>query len=98
VVNLTGQNKEIADNAVKDPTIMAEIKATLEDEVKISELIDSLLEKNESPRQNICQLIQRAWYMILIKQQNLIVLIQLLVSKPHNLNSIENNLYFKIKF
>jgi hypothetical protein len=44
-VNLTGQNKEIADNAVKDPTIMAEIKATLEDEVKISELIDSLLEK-----------------------------------------------------
>jgi hypothetical protein len=33
-INLTGQNKEIADNAVKDPTIMAEIKATLEDEVK----------------------------------------------------------------
>jgi hypothetical protein len=42
---ITGQNKEIADNAVKDPTIMAEIKATLEDEVKISELIDSLLER-----------------------------------------------------
>jgi outer membrane protein OmpA-like peptidoglycan-associated protein len=43
-VGLTGQNKAMAQDAVKNATTMAQIKATLEDENKVAELSD-LLEK-----------------------------------------------------
>lgn len=44
-VGLTGQNKIIAQDAVKNETTMAQIKATLEDEGKLSELVDALKTK-----------------------------------------------------
>jgi outer membrane protein OmpA-like peptidoglycan-associated protein len=43
-VGLTGQNKAMAQDAVKNASTMAQIKATLEDENKVAELSD-LLEK-----------------------------------------------------
>jgi len=44
-VGLTGQNKIQAQDAVKNATTMAQIKATLEDENKLGELVDALKTK-----------------------------------------------------
>jgi flagellar motor protein MotB len=44
-VGLTGQNKILAQNAVKNDKTMADIKSTLEDESKIKELVVLLKEK-----------------------------------------------------
>lgn len=44
-VGLTGQNKIMGQNAVKNDSTMAQIKSTLEDEVKIGELVDALKAK-----------------------------------------------------
>ena len=44
-VGLTGQNKLIAQDAVKNAQTMSQIKSTLEDSTKIGELVDLLKEK-----------------------------------------------------
>jgi len=44
-VGLTGQNKAIAQDAVKNAQTMAQVKATLEDESKTKELVDAMKEK-----------------------------------------------------
>ena len=44
-VGLTGQNKLIAQDAVKNANTMAQVKATLEDEDKTKELVDAMKEK-----------------------------------------------------
>ena len=44
-VGLTGQNKEVAEEALKDPETMNKIKSTLEDENSLEELVDALKEK-----------------------------------------------------
>ena len=44
-INLTGLNKELAENALADKTTMSEIKHTLESPEKIKELINTLAEK-----------------------------------------------------
>lgn len=44
-VGLTGQNKAMAQDAVKNETTMAQIKSTLEDETKTGELVDALKAK-----------------------------------------------------
>lgn len=44
-IGLTGQNKVIAQDAVKNATTMSQIKSTLEDEGKIGELVDALKAK-----------------------------------------------------
>ena len=44
-VGLTGQNKAIAQNAVKNAETMSQIKSTLEDETKLKELVDAFKEK-----------------------------------------------------
>lgn len=51
-VGLTGQNKEIADEAIKNPETMAKIKSTLEDENSLEELIDALKEKGMKNPEN----------------------------------------------
>ena len=47
-VRLTGQNKLIATNVIKDSKVMSDIKNTLEDEDKTKELIDAFKEKGMS--------------------------------------------------
>ena len=44
-VGLTGMNKAVAQDAVKNAQTMAQIKATLEDETKTAELVDLLKQK-----------------------------------------------------
>lgn len=44
-VGLTGQNKAIAQDAVKNATTMSQVKATLEDTAKTQELVDAMKEK-----------------------------------------------------
>lgn len=44
-VNLSGLNKEIAEKALKDKTIMNKVVSTLENDEKINELISNLEEK-----------------------------------------------------
>lgn len=44
-LNLSGQNKELAQNAVKSDNIMAQIKSTLEDETKTKDLAKAFGEK-----------------------------------------------------
>ena len=44
-VGLTGQNKDVAEEALKDPETMNKIKTTLEDENSLEELVDALKEK-----------------------------------------------------
>jgi hypothetical protein len=44
-VKLTGRNEIVGNEAIKNESIMAEIKATLEDENKLGELVDALTAK-----------------------------------------------------
>lgn len=44
-VNLSGLNKEIAEKALKDKTIMNKVVSTLENDEKINELVSNLEEK-----------------------------------------------------
>jgi flagellar motor protein MotB len=55
-VGLTGQNKVMAQDAVKNATTMAQIKATLEDEGKVGELVDALKTKGmKDPETKLAQ-------------------------------------------
>ena len=47
-VGLSGQNKAIAQDALKNEETMSQIKSTLEDENKLGELVDALKEKGMS--------------------------------------------------
>lgn len=44
-VKLSGQNEFVAKNALKDAKILSDVKHTLEDDGKIKDLIDSMVEK-----------------------------------------------------
>ena len=55
-VGLTGQNKAVAQNAVKNSETMAQIKATLEDSSKTAELVDLLKQKGmKDPESKLAQ-------------------------------------------
>lgn len=55
-VGLTGQNKAMAQDAVKNASTMAQIKATLEDEEKVGELVDALKTKGmKDPESKLAQ-------------------------------------------
>jgi len=55
-VGLTGQNKAMAQDAVKNATTMAQIKSTLEDEGKVGELVDALKTKGmKDPESKLAQ-------------------------------------------
>jgi hypothetical protein len=51
-VKLTGQNKIVGDEAVKNEDIMTQIKTTLEDESKLDELVDALTAKGMKNPEN----------------------------------------------
>jgi hypothetical protein len=51
-LNLSGLNKEMAEKALKDKTIMGQILSTFEDENKIKELISNLEEKGMENAEN----------------------------------------------
>ena len=44
-INLTGQNKEIGEESLRNQKVMDDIKATFEDEDKLTDLVDALEEK-----------------------------------------------------
>ena len=44
-IGLSGQNKEVAENALKNDSSMLEIKKVLEDSNKLNQLVDALTEK-----------------------------------------------------
>jgi hypothetical protein len=44
-VDLTGNNKLVADKSKQDPNIMAKVKSTLETDYKLDNLVDALKEK-----------------------------------------------------
>lgn len=55
-VGLTGQNKAMAQDAVKNETTMAQIKSTLEDESRVGELVDALKTKGmKDPESKLAQ-------------------------------------------
>lgn len=55
-VNLSGQNKVLADNALKSDSTMAQIKTTLEDETKTKELAKIFAEKGmQNPELKLAQ-------------------------------------------
>ena len=44
-INLTGQNKEIGEESLKNQKVMDDIKATFENDDKLNDLVDALEEK-----------------------------------------------------
>ena len=52
-VKLSGQNEFVAKNALKDTKIMSEVKDTLEDDDKINDLVDSMVDKGMKDPKNM---------------------------------------------
>jgi hypothetical protein len=52
-IKLSGQNEFVAKNALKDAKIMSEVKDTLEDDVKINDLVDSMVDKGMKDPKNM---------------------------------------------
>lgn len=52
-VKLSGQNEFVAKNALKDAKIMSEVKDTLEDDDKINDLVDSMVDKGMKDPKNM---------------------------------------------
>lgn len=52
-VKLSGQNEFVAKNALKDAKIMSEVKDTLEDDDKINDFVDSMVDKGMKDPKNM---------------------------------------------